>query len=274
MAARLDLAISLAATVGLRPDTVGKLTMRMDEGLTGLCAQQVAPVAVENGPHHPRFKFFPDAGEEPFRSFLGVPILDQGVVQGVLIVLESLDPDALAAMNQSFNTRRGGYEQALTNRRRHTLRRYATFVFGYDTDTPERFARSVEFARDNRFYIAAFNHLTPFPGTPLYSRLQAEGRLLFDRWWLDERYRYNMVPFQPKTMSPAALQRECLAARRDFYGWASIARRGFDAVNRADAFMFRNFFPINAMLRADTNQRDGYPLGDETWQQPLLTVRH
>jgi starch phosphorylase len=76
----------LAATVGLSPDTVGKLTMRMDEGLTGLTAEQVRPVAVENGPLHPRFKFFPDAGEEPFRSFLGVPILDQGVVQGVLIV--------------------------------------------------------------------------------------------------------------------------------------------------------------------------------------------
>jgi hypothetical protein len=98
--------------------------------------------------------------------------------------------------------------------------------------------------------------------------------LLFDRWWLDDRYRYNMVPFQPKTMSPEALQRECLAARRAFYGWGSIARRGFDAVNRADPFMFRNFFPINAMLRADTNQRDGYPLGDETWQGPLLAVRH
>jgi len=37
--------------------------------------------------------------------------------------------------------------------------------------------------------------------------------------------------------------------------------------------MFRNFFPITAMLRADTTQRDGYPLGDETWQQPLLAVR-
>jgi radical SAM superfamily enzyme YgiQ (UPF0313 family) len=192
--------------------------------------------------------------------------------RGVLIGFESLDPDTLAAMNKGFNTMRGGYEAALANLRRHRLRLYGTFVFGYDADTPESFARSVEFARDHHFYIAAFNHLTPFPGTPLYARLRDEGRLLFDRWWLDERYRYNMVPFRPKTMSPEALQRECLAARRDFYGWGSIARRGFDAVNRADAFMFRNFFPINAMLRADTNQRDGYPLGDEAWQRRLVPV--
>ena len=79
-----------------------------------------------------------------------------------------------------------------------------------------------------------------------------------------------MVPFQPATMTPADLQRRCLDARRDFYGWGSITRRGFDAVNRSNAFMFRNFFPINAMLRADTNSRDNYPLGDESWRHPLL----
>src|SRR3712207_9389798 len=83
--------------------------------------------------------------------------------------------------------------------------------FGYDSDTPESFRRSVDFAREHRFYIAAFNHLTPFPGTPLYARLASERRLLFDRWWLDERYRYNMVPFTPAAMTPAALQRHCLA---------------------------------------------------------------
>jgi radical SAM superfamily enzyme YgiQ (UPF0313 family) len=193
--------------------------------------------------------------------------------RGVLIGLESLDPEALAAMNKRFNTMRGGYETALANLRRAGLRLYATFIFGYDTDTAESFERAAAFARRHRFYIAAFNHLTPFPGTPLYARLEAERRLLFDAWWLDERYRYNMVPFRPRSMSADALQRACLAARREFYAWSSIVRRGVDRVNRADPFMFRNFFPINAMLRADTVRRDGYPLGDETWPQPLLRVQ-
>jgi radical SAM superfamily enzyme YgiQ (UPF0313 family) len=190
--------------------------------------------------------------------------------QGVLIGFESLDPKALAAMNKSFNGMRGGYGVALANLRRHKLRLYATFIFGYDADTAESFQQSVTFAKDHRFYIAAFNHLTPFPGTPLYSRLAAERRLLFDRWWLDERYQYNMVPFQPAAMTPAGLQRHCLEARRSFYSWSSIVSRGIDPVNRADAFMFRNFFPINTMLRVDTNRRDGYPLGDESWQGQLL----
>ena len=58
-------------------------------------------------------------------------------------------------------------------------------------------SEAAEFAIDHRFYLAAFNHLTPFPGTPLFGRLQREGRLIYERWWLDERYRYNGIPFQP-----------------------------------------------------------------------------
>ena len=61
----------------------------------------------------------------------------------------------------------------------------------------DAFDEAAEFAIDHRFYLAAFNHLTPFPGTPLFARLQREGRLLYERWWLDERYGYNGIPFQP-----------------------------------------------------------------------------
>jgi radical SAM superfamily enzyme YgiQ (UPF0313 family) len=192
--------------------------------------------------------------------------------QGVLIGFESLNPVTLASMNKTFNTMRGGYEVALANLRRFGLRLYATFIFGYDADTADSFVRATEFAREHRFYIAAFNHLTPFPGTPLYARFQSEGRLLYDSWWLDPRYRYNDVPFRPATMTPEALAGHCLQARRTFYAWPSIIRRGFDTVNRADAFMFRNFFPINSMLRVDTNRRDGFPLGDEAWTGSLLRV--
>jgi radical SAM superfamily enzyme YgiQ (UPF0313 family) len=205
------------------------------------------------------------AHDEEFLS-----LLVRSGCRGVLIGFESLDPAALAAMNKSFNGMRGGYEVALANLRRHRLRLYGTFVFGYDPDTPDSFRQAVDFAKAHRLYIAAFNHLTPFPGTPLYSRLSAESRLLFERWWLDDRYRYNMVPFQPAAMDPETLQRHCLEARRSFYAWSSIVRRAIDPVNRADAFMFRNFFPINGMLRVDTNRRDGFPLGDEGWQGPLL----
>src|SRR6266853_494861 len=76
----------LAATVGLRPQCVGTLRMALNEGLAGLVAEQVQPVAVEQVKNHPRFKYFSEAGEEAYQSFLGVPLIDRGVLQGVLVV--------------------------------------------------------------------------------------------------------------------------------------------------------------------------------------------
>jgi glycogen phosphorylase len=76
----------LAATLGLRPEAVGHLRMAVTEGLTGLVAEHVRPVAVEQVKNHPRFKYFPEAGEDPYQSFLGVPLIDRGVLQGVLVV--------------------------------------------------------------------------------------------------------------------------------------------------------------------------------------------
>ncbi len=76
----------LAATLGLRRECIGNLRMAVNEGLTGLVAEQVRPVAVEQVRNHPRFKYFPEAGEDPYQSFLGVPLIDRGVLQGVLVV--------------------------------------------------------------------------------------------------------------------------------------------------------------------------------------------
>ena len=76
----------LTATLGLRPQCIGTLRMALHEGLAGLVAEQVQPVAVEQVKNHPRFKYFSEAGEEAYQSFLGVPLIDDGVLQGVLVV--------------------------------------------------------------------------------------------------------------------------------------------------------------------------------------------
>jgi glycogen phosphorylase len=76
----------LAATIGLRPKCIGTLRMAVSEGLAGLVAEQVRPLAVEHARKHPRFKYFKEAGEDAYQSFLGVPLIDRGVLQGVLVV--------------------------------------------------------------------------------------------------------------------------------------------------------------------------------------------
>lgn len=181
--------------------------------------------------------------------------------RGVLIGFESLNEANLLLMRKRFNTMRSGYTGALANLRQHGIGVYGTFIFGYEHDTADAFAEAVEFAQAQKMYLAAFNHLTPFPGTPLYRRLQDEGRLRFDAWWLDLRYRYNELPFVPRQLSPEAVTQGCVEARRRFYAWSSILRRSLG--NRGDGFMFRHFFPINALHRNEISLRNGYPLGDE-----------
>jgi radical SAM superfamily enzyme YgiQ (UPF0313 family) len=190
--------------------------------------------------------------------------------QGILIGFESLHAETLKQMKKGFNLLHGGPAAALANLRRYNLRVYGTFIFGYDHDDADTFKSTVEFAKQEGLFIAAFNHITPFPGTPLYQRMAAEGRLLFDPWWLDERYSYNMIPFQPKNMAPEELADHCVEARRSFYSWPSILRRAGQRVNFNSPFMLANFFIINAMHQWDVESRNGLPLGDRSWQGTLL----
>lgn len=197
-------------------------------------------------------------------------LMQRSGCKGLLVGFESLDPKSLKQMNKSFNLMAGGPREALANFRRHNLRIYGTFIFGYDHDTPETFDATIAFAKQEGLFIAAFNHITPFPGTPLYERMASDGRLLYDPWWLDDRYRYNMIPFQPANMSPEDLADRCVEARRSFYSASSIFKRAGKRINYHNPFMLINFLIINAMHHWDVEGRNGLPLGDENWQGALI----
>jgi starch phosphorylase len=81
----------LAATIGLRPESVGRVRMQLNEGLAGLVGQEMQPQVVADAAAHPRFKYFGEAGEDPYHSFLGVPVIDRGLLQGVLVV-QTVEP--------------------------------------------------------------------------------------------------------------------------------------------------------------------------------------
>lgn len=83
--------LALAATVGLRAESIGQVRMRLNEGLVGLVGEQLRPQVVADATEHPRFKYFKDAGEDPYHSFLGVPLIDRGMLQGVLVV-QTIEP--------------------------------------------------------------------------------------------------------------------------------------------------------------------------------------
>lgn len=83
---RDDGALELFATHGLKRESVHKTTLRLGEGLVGLIAAQAELLNLENAPIHPGFAYRPETGEDPFRAFLGVPVLRAGQTLGVLVV--------------------------------------------------------------------------------------------------------------------------------------------------------------------------------------------
>jgi radical SAM superfamily enzyme YgiQ (UPF0313 family) len=182
--------------------------------------------------------------------------------RGVLIGMESLDPANLRDMGKAWNLAGGGYTESLRRFREHGLAVYGTFVFGYDNDDRRVVQRSIDFAREQKLFLAAFNHLVPFPGTPLYRRLEREGRLLKPKWWLDPDSRVGDVSFRPKKLEPEELQELCLDARRQFYSWGSLWQRLWDRrANARSPLMLGVYLGLNLDAHFDIDRRQGLRLG-------------
>lgn len=150
---------------------------------------------------------------------------------GMVVGFESISPDSLRWMKKSPNFIGGfnDYREPLKIIRDHGLQLWAAFTLGHDHDTPASIEQTLEFAWVNKFPLAAFNILVPYPNTSLYNKLAAEGRLLYDgQWWLHPEYRFNYAPFQPKHMSADELTEACWHCRSTYNTVGSLVRRIFD----------------------------------------------
>lgn len=84
----------LRATVGLSKESVGNISMDVNEGLTGLVLETLKPVFVVDPAQHPRFKFYEDSGEEIYRTFLGLPLIYHQQFLGVLVI-QTISADSI-----------------------------------------------------------------------------------------------------------------------------------------------------------------------------------
>jgi radical SAM superfamily enzyme YgiQ (UPF0313 family) len=140
----------------------------------------------------------------------------------LFIGLESVSQASLDEVSKAFN-RVEKYARAIERIHSHGIAVQTGIVFGFDHDTETVFQETLDFLEECGVQNATFNILTPFPGTPLYRRLEAEGRILTRAW---ERYNSRTnVAFQPKHLSPEALLDGYHYANRRFYSWRSICRR-------------------------------------------------
>jgi radical SAM superfamily enzyme YgiQ (UPF0313 family) len=186
---------------------------------------------------------------------------------GILIGFESFKADTLTEMDKPFNIgmlKFGTYQEMIKRIHKYNIAIYGTFIFGYDTDTVSDFRTTTEQAIDYGIAIAAFNHLLPFPGTPMYRKFKEEGRLIDDPWWLSPIYRYGDIPYQPLNMSRETLHEECLRAKERFYSVPSIFQRAATNV-RGNFHSFQKagvYAGLNYMLRKEVKEKDGLPLGN------------
>ncbi|MDH3684162.1 MAG: cobalamin-dependent protein [Acidimicrobiia bacterium] len=153
-----------------------------------------------------------------------LPLLDlaaESGCRGLLMGLESIEQANLDRNQKRFNT---PDDYALVVERLHERRisLQGCFVFGLDEDGPDIFERTAQLAVDIGIDLPRFAIVTPFPGTALHDRLDAEGRILTHNW---ELYDGQHVVFQPKRLSVDELQAGTEAAWKLAYSWPNIARR-------------------------------------------------
>jgi len=184
---------------------------------------------------------------------------------GLVVGFESLSPNSLRSMKKSPNFVGGfkAYQPQLEIIRDYGLQLWASFTLGHDYDTPESVAQTLEFAQENKFPLAAFNILVPYPGTPLYKRLEAEGRLLYDgQWWLHPQYRFNHAPFQPKNMSPEALTEACWQCRASYNTVGALVRRMFDPkTNLRSLYKLGVYLKYSPIFRKEVFKKHGMQFG-------------
>jgi len=140
----------------------------------------------------------------------------------LFVGLESISQASVDEVRKGFD-RVADYAQAIERIHSHGIAVQAGIVFGFDHDTPAIFDDTLSFLEEAGVQNATFNILTPFPGTRLYHRLEAEGRIL-TRDWSKYNGRADVV-FQPKQMSPEELLAGYQDANRRFYSWRSVHRR-------------------------------------------------
>ncbi len=149
---------------------------------------------------------------------------------GQLIGFDSISLQSLLWMNKGANLRQfDQYARAIEQLREFGFQTWASFMFGNDFDTPASIQATVRFAMENKFSLAFFHLLMPYPGTALYGELQKEGRLLYGgKWWDHPDWCYGRTTFRPRLMAPEELSQWTAWANREFYSLSSIAARAFD----------------------------------------------
>ena len=152
---------------------------------------------------------------------------------------------------------------------------WAAFLLGYDHETAESIRETVDWALSKKFAFAAFNILTPYPGTAFYERMKAEGRLLYDGcWWLHDDYRFGYAAFRPKRICPEELSELGYQARIRHNTVFQILRRATDLkTNAKDFWSLFTYFAYNPIFRVEFHKKYEMMLGYRSHEREARSPR-
>lgn len=141
-------------------------------------------------------------------------------LRSLFVGFETFSPENLRQSNKKQNLQRD-YEAAVQRLHDHGVMINGSFVFGLDDDGPDVFARTVEWGVRNAITTSTYHILTPYPGTRLFSDMEAQGRLVTRDW---DRYDTRHVVYRPAKLAPEQLEAGYWWAYREFYSWPNIMR--------------------------------------------------
>ncbi|MFB3904947.1 MAG: radical SAM protein [Acidobacteriota bacterium] len=157
------------------------------------------------------------------KTVLDPELLDLAAESGLrslFVGFETLNPAGLAEQ-QKWQNLRQDYRLAVQMLHDRGIMINGSFVFGMDHDGPDVFDRTVDWAVEAGLETATFHILTPYPGTRLYERMRAEGRIFTHDWNL---YDTRHCVYMPARLTPRQLEEGYWKAYTNFYRWSSIAR--------------------------------------------------
>lgn len=140
-----------------------------------------------------------------------------------LIGFESISQKTLNDMGKKTNTVTE-YVKAVENIHHHHMAVIGCFMFGFDTDKPSIFDDTLNAIKKMKIDICDFSVLTPFPGTPIFHRLEKENRILTKDW---KHYNLKTVVFQPKQLTSEEIDKGLQKMYSEFYSIPYTAKRIF-----------------------------------------------
>ncbi|MCS7241375.1 MAG: B12-binding domain-containing radical SAM protein [Candidatus Caldatribacterium sp.] len=141
----------------------------------------------------------------------------------LFVGFESVNEENLKDMHKSFH-KVDQYRKLVERFHKHGIMVIGSFVFGFDEDDTSVFYRTLRFIEDTKIDFAQFSILTPLPGTEVFEKFKAQGRIFSFDW---SKYDFAHVVYQPAKMTPEELQEGYNLVFREFYSLPRIAKRLF-----------------------------------------------